>query len=118
MGHEARNGRCLVTSPAKGGGAMLSEVSRDYLRGCPRDRRSINRHSQRIYATPHGNRFLLDRTLDALPVCFTLYALPVDGHGLAHEIASPIVLKTWKAAKGWAEACVTHYIAGREARNG
>jgi len=44
---------------------------REYLRGCPRDRRSIGRHSQRVYVH-NGIRYLLDRTLDASLPFFTL----------------------------------------------
>ena len=44
---------------------------REYLRGCPRDRRSIGRHSQRVYVH-NGIRYLLDRTLDATSPFFTL----------------------------------------------
>ena len=45
---------------------------REYLRGCPRDRRSINRHSQRTYEH-NGIRYVLDRTTDALHPFFTLH---------------------------------------------
>lgn len=44
---------------------------RQYLRGCPKDRRSINRHAIRTYEHD-GARFTLDRTLDADPRYFTL----------------------------------------------
>jgi hypothetical protein len=40
----------------------LTETDRFYLRGCPRDRRSINKHSIRHYG---GD--ILDRNLDLCP---------------------------------------------------
>jgi hypothetical protein len=55
----------------------LVEVDRDYLRGAPRDRRSINAHSERTYRAPNGKLFTLSRETDADPPSFTAYG-PYD----------------------------------------
>ena len=65
----------------------LIETSRERLRGCPDDRRSINRHSARTYTDHNGNRWVIDRINDANPPHFQFFGpLPNKVQGLLPEL--------------------------------
>jgi hypothetical protein len=56
------------------GTVTLTEINRDYWRGCPRDRRSISSLSMRTYRDElTGCEITLERTTSADPMFFTLW---------------------------------------------
>lgn len=64
---------------------ILTEIDREVF---GHDETAINHHSIRVYETPDGTRFQLDRTLDGCPPFFQLYG-PYDAkyQGVLRSIA-------------------------------